>query len=160
MFTFAFGLTTAEIDPLNSFDSMAQSETLGDVTVAFESCESCPLRQRLDAALNAAGSKLNADVVIRRIRTQTCAGCHSYSNPDEELEIDCPDGWSKHGFCDGEGSDRHGIWPDTLGGAPDSLTSAKTVQARTVPTPRWLISPGTITLEKLRNIRSERIPHL
>ena len=36
VFTFAFGLTTAELDHLNSFDSMAQKKDHGDVVEAFE----------------------------------------------------------------------------------------------------------------------------
>ena len=38
VFTFAFGLTTAGLDHLNSFDSMAESPAQGDVVEAFENC--------------------------------------------------------------------------------------------------------------------------
>ena len=38
VFTFAFGLTTAELDHLNSFESMAAMESQGDVLEAFEKC--------------------------------------------------------------------------------------------------------------------------
>jgi hypothetical protein len=161
-FTFAFA-TPAALDHLNSFDSMAQSETIGDVTVAFESCSStCPLRQRLDAALNAAGSKLVADVVVRRIRTQTCAGCHSYSNGDEGLEIDCPDGWAEHKLCASDGSNRHGIWPDTLGGDP-GFTHVSENESGEIGTDKEVFNLADlpeVSLDELQKIRSKRISHL
>ena len=60
MFTFAFGLTTPELDHLNTFDSMEQSPDQGDVVEAFANCRGgiycpkagtkpCPLEDRIKA---------------------------------------------------------------------------------------------------------------
>ena len=125
MFTFAFGLTTPELDHLNTFDSMEQSPDQGDVVEAFANCRGgiycpkagtkpCPLEDRIKAKLIEAGSPLDACNIVHRIRTQTCAGCHHYSNGDDQLGVDCPESLSEYGFCSGEGHDRRGIWPKTL----------------------------------------------
>ena len=67
----------------NSFESDESNPTEGDVLAAFDPAG--PLAQKITAALSAAGSTLTADNIIRRLRVQTCAGCHHYSGGDAGL---------------------------------------------------------------------------
>jgi hypothetical protein len=164
VFTFAFGLTTAELDHLNSFDSMAQKPDHGDIVKAFEDCGGstrCPLGERITAELDTA-SPLNADIILNRIRTQTCAGCHHYSNNDKGLEVVCPDGWPDK-FCSGEGPARRGIWPDTLG-AEGGFTHISENEPGESGVNKEVIDlskkMSEVNLDELRKIRSERISHL
>ena len=106
VFTFAFGLTTAELHHQNSFDSIAEFPAQGDVVAAVEDCRRelrkslCPpLETRIQTELANAVSPLSANNIIHRIRTQTCAGCHRYSNGDKELGVVCPAGWPDGGFA-------------------------------------------------------------
>jgi len=166
IFTFAFGLTTAGLDHLNSFDSQEGKPDLGDVVEAFKHCNApCPLEKRINGALKDAGSKLDAKTIVHRIRTQTCAGCHHYSNEDRELKVSCPEGWPDK-LCFTEGPDRLGIWPSTLGASVSGIGGFTHVSEET---PREsgldkdvfdLASLKAITPENLRAIRSKRISHL
>ena len=76
-----------------------------------------PPRKRIQTELANAVSPLSANNIIHRIRTQTCAGCHRYSNGDKELGVVCPAGWPD-GLCftvEEDGVEvRRGIWPSTL----------------------------------------------
>jgi hypothetical protein len=168
VFTFAFALTTLGLDHLNSFESNAGLESQGDVVEAVKTCrersgnEPCPLEKRIKTELKKAGSPLDANNIIHRIGTQTCAGCHHYSSGDKELGVDCPKGWSELGLCTGEDSDRRGIWPGTLGpnrgfnhvseNEPGESGKDKDVFD--------LAKLSAITLETLRDIRDNRMSHL
>ena len=169
VFTFAFGLTTAGLDHLNSFDSMAQKPTFGDIVEAVKLCrrtsgnKPCPLEERIDTELKR--SPLNANNIMHRIRTQTCAGCHHYSNGDPELGVDCPEGWPDK-FCSGQGRDRRGIWPDTLPDTPGGNHGFTHVSENEPGESCMdkdvfdLANLAIITPETLRGIRSKRISHL
>jgi hypothetical protein len=165
VFTFAFALTTKGLDHLNSSDSMEQLESQGDVVEAVKRCrdkyKDCPLEERINTELKNAGSPLNANNIMHRIRTQTCAGCHHYSNGDRELGVDCPAGWSAHELCFSEGSDRRGIWPGTLGpnGGFNHVSERERESGRDKDV-FDLASLDKITLDTLRDIRSKRISHL
>ena len=167
VFTFAFALTTAGLDHLNSFDSMASLESQGDVVEAVNKCRErsgempCPLEEKIDTELDKAGSPLDANNIIRRIRTQTCAGCHHYSNGDEELGVDCPEGWSEHELCTGEGSDRRGIWPGTLG-EPGGFNHVSENEPGESGNDKDVLDLAglEITPATLRDIRSKRMSHL
>jgi hypothetical protein len=79
-------LTTGE--GVNAFESDESDNTLGDIMVAFDpgnvvpSTRTDPFFTNIQNALNLAlpGSNLTPLNVIDRIRTQTCAGCHQFSD--------------------------------------------------------------------------------
>jgi hypothetical protein len=179
-FSFAFALTTRGLDHLNNFESRADLESEGDFVQAVETCragrELClPLEQSIKTKLDEAAppSPLSPNNVIHRIATQTCAGCHHWSNGDKELGIDCPEGWSEHGLCFNEGSDRHGIWPSTLGRASDApdlprrghggfnhVSENEPGESGEDKDVFDLAQLDMITPDTLRNIRSKRMSHL
>ena len=173
MFTFAFALTTAELDHLNSFDSMAEKKDHGDVAEAFKNCggkDNCPLGKTISAKLRSV-SPLNADIILQRIRTQTCAGCHHFSNRDDGLGVDCPDGWPDW-LCytvEEKGIEvRRGIWPSTLpvgGGTINTgFTHVSEEEVETLADSEVLdlreANLETITPQKLIDLRPKRITHL
>jgi hypothetical protein len=122
--SFAFGLTAPGLDYLNSFESNERTGDLGDVVEAFNNCRlntrcSDVIGDNVNGALAEAKSSLNTNNIIHRIRTQTCAGCHHYSNRDAELGVACPKGWPpeySREYCSGDDA----IWPTTLGGSKNS----------------------------------------
>ena len=107
--TFSFAPTTLDDDrllnKLNSFEG--DQRELGDIATAFN--KDGAVGEKLEAELKAANSMLSTDNIIRRIRTQTCAGCHHFSVGDKGLgvyldPVDFPDGWpSTLGGVDGKG---------------------------------------------------------
>jgi hypothetical protein len=170
-FSFAFALTTRGLDHLNSFESRADLESEGDFVQAVETCraggELClPLEKSIKTELDKAVSpvsRLSPNNVIHRIGTQTCAGCHHYSNGDQELGIDCPEGWSEHGLCFNDGSDRRGIWPSTLPLGPrgfNHVSENEPGESEMHKDVFDLAELEIITLDTLRDIRSKRISHL
>jgi hypothetical protein len=168
VFTFAFALTTVGLDHLNSFESNAELESRGDVVEAVKTCrersgnEPCPLEKRINTELKEAGSPLDANNIIHRIRTQTCAGCHHYSNGDRDLRIDCPEGWSEHELCFDEGSDRRGVWPGTLSGDGgfNHVSENEPGESGKDKDVFDLAKLKIITPDTLRDIRGKRISHL
>lgn len=109
--TFSFAPTTRDdvdlLDKFNSFESDQEVRANGDIVELFK--QDGAVAQKLDAALKAANSMLSTNNIIRRLRTQTCAGCHHYSVGDKGLgvyldPVDFPDGWpSTLGGVDGKG---------------------------------------------------------
>ena len=167
VFSFAFGLTTTGLDHLNSFESRADLESQGDFVQAVETCragrEFClPLEKRIETELDQEKSPLSPNNIIHRIGTQTCAGCHHYSNGDKELGIDCPEGWSEHGLCFNEGSDRRGIWPGTLGpdGGFNHVSENEPGESGKDKDVFDLAELKIVTPDTLRDIRSKRMSHL
>jgi hypothetical protein len=172
VFTFAFGLTTAGLDHLNSFDSIAESPAQGNVITPVEECRRVlreplcpPLETRIHTELANAESPLSANNIIHRIGTQTCAGCHHYSNGDKELGVDCPTGWPDR-LCftvTEKGVEvRRGIWPSTLPDG-DGFTHVSENDPGECGANEDVIDLGDlprISLEELRRIRPERISHL
>lgn len=166
VFTFAFGLTAPGLDHLNSFESDADERMNGDVLFVYEDFHDCSknpncIEKKLTDAL-LGNSPLNAENIIRRIRTQTCAGCHHYSNGDAGLGIVCPDGWAKRdaALCFFDRNGVHlGIWPQTLG----QFTHVSEVEVERGKDNEVSSDFGRlerITPDTLRRIRSSRISHL
>jgi hypothetical protein len=155
--TFAFGLTVPGVDHLNSFESNAGPEK--GIVTTFDICRSCkpsgkpchcPIEERITDALK---GSLNANNIIHRIQTQTCAGCHHFSNGDTELGVNCPEGWPNT-LCGGQG----GIWPSTLGGF--THVSEKAFEEGADSDTFDLATLSAITPEELRIKRPKRISHL
>lgn len=151
--TFAFGLTVPGVDHLNSFESEA-GRSDGNVVAAFDSCRlsnDCLIEKKITEALK--GSPLSANNIIHRIGTQTCAGCHHFSNGDTELGVDCPEGWPST-LCEGQ----RGIWPSALGGF--THVSENETEDGADSDIFDLARLNAITPEELRRRRPERISHL
>lgn len=73
---------------INAFESDEHDNVLGDVAFAFLGGGSTPnpvLQANIQTALTLAGSNLTPTNIVKRVRTQTCAGCHRYSNGDADL---------------------------------------------------------------------------
>jgi hypothetical protein len=170
--TFAFGLTEPGVDHLNSFESQAELPNEGNVVAAFDDCrllEKChktdAIEKKITEELDKVGSSLSTDNIIHRIRTQTCAGCHHYSNGDKELRVDCPNGWPSRLCFIAEESGvevRRGIWPSTLpdGGGFTQVSENEPGESGTKKEVFDLAQLEEITPDALRGIRSERISHL
>ncbi|MCK1604765.1 hypothetical protein IVB02_26015 [Bradyrhizobium sp. 166] len=71
MAAFSFGIDNAN-DNLNTFESNEGNADFGDVLKGFDA--NGAFGKRITAALQQAKSKLTAENIIARIRTQTCAG--------------------------------------------------------------------------------------
>jgi hypothetical protein len=70
--------TNVHLDTLESNEFVS---TFGDVLHVFQQGGAAnPLRKKIQEGLTKAGSTLTPDNIVARIRTQTCAGCHHYSN--------------------------------------------------------------------------------
>jgi hypothetical protein len=154
--SFGFGLTVPGVDQLNSFESDSRRQGSGDVAEAFKSCNNsndCDLKTKVTEALQKSGSSLSTVNIISRMRTQTCAGCHHFSNGDRGLGVDCPDDWPST-LCDGQ----RGIWPSTLGGFTH-VSESETEDGAD----KEVFDLGglpAISLEQLRTIRPKRLLHL
>jgi hypothetical protein len=172
--TFAFGLTVPSVDHLNSFESQEELPSEGDVVKAFEDCrqlepcrEADAIENRIKTKLTEVGSLLSVDNIIHRIGTQTCAGCHHYSNGDTDLKVNCPNGWPSRLCFMAEDSGvevRRGIWPSTL---PDkdgkkgfTHVSEEEIETGTDSEVFDLARLDVITLQELIKIRPKRISHL
>jgi hypothetical protein len=120
------------------------------------------IEKKMAAALVEAKSLLTTNNIIRRIRTQTCAGCHHYSNGDRELGVECPEGWpSRLCFVDGDVS--RGIWPSTLGGINKGFTHVAENEPGESDTAKEVFDLSRlekIDPDELRKIRPDRISHL
>jgi len=71
----------------NAFESDEHDLTLGDIFAAYDpfGVENPTLKANIQETLTLAGSSLSPRNVVKRVRTQTCAGCHQYSNGDSDL---------------------------------------------------------------------------
>jgi hypothetical protein len=161
--TFALGLATPALDHLNSFES-EEIESFGDVVAAFNGCianethandktlNRCEVGKAMDRALAEANPKstLKTNNIIRRIRVQTCAGCHHYSNGEtaDALGVtDLPNGW-----------------PKTLGGSPDvgggftHVTESEPGECN--ENDKLADLPPVLSMDTLKASRPERISHL
>jgi hypothetical protein len=166
---------------LNSFESQAQLPNEGNVLEAYEVCqrdvEGCRntdvITNKLDSALTE--SVLDANNIIRRIQTQTCAGCHHYSNGEKYLNVDCPNGWpSTLCFVDeDEFGDKkpRGIWPRSLPDAGEENNGFTHVSEEEIETgansdvfdlrdAKFVREGKFVTPQNLRSIRDRRISHL
>ncbi len=72
---------------LNAFESDEKDHSLGDIVAAFAPAgvPNPTLSASVQATLTLAGSPLTPLNVVSRLRTQTCAGCHHYSDGDHGL---------------------------------------------------------------------------
>ena len=164
--TFAFGLTVPGVDHLNSFESNVGARS--DIVTTFDTCrlgcgqvqgsgaesceesgKACLIEKRINDALK---GSLNANNIIHRIQTQTCAGCHHFSNGDTELGVNCPEGWPNT-LCGPQG----GIWPTSLG---FTHVSENAFEAGADSDTFDLATLSAITPEELRKKRCKRISHL
>ena len=110
--TFSFAPTTPDderlLNKLNSFEGDQETEAFGDIVTAFDKGGGA-VGQKLDAKLKETNSMLSPNNIVRRLRTQTCAGCHHYSVGDKGLgvyldPVAFPDGWpTTLGGVDGKG---------------------------------------------------------
>lgn len=176
--TFAFGLTVPSLDHLNSFESQEDLPNQGDVVEAFNAChltecgKTDVIEKKITKKLGEVGSPLSTDNIIHRIGTQTCAGCHHYSNGDKNLKVDCPNGWPNR-LCftavESGVEVRLGIWPSTLPNKdPSALpnkegfthVSEEETEKGTDSEVFDLAKLKVITLPELIKIRPERISHL
>jgi hypothetical protein len=72
----------------NTFESDEKDNTLGDIVAAFAPIGAVPnptLSANIQTSLTLAGSNLSQLNVVNRLRTQTCARCHQYSDNDHGL---------------------------------------------------------------------------
>jgi hypothetical protein len=74
---------------VNSFESDESHADLGDVVAAYTSApgakENPLIQSNIAASLALLHSPLSTLNVANRLRTQTCAGCHQFSNNDHQL---------------------------------------------------------------------------
>ena len=74
---------------VNSFESDESHPDLGDVVAAYTSApggkENPVIQSNIKASLTLLQSPLTTLNVANRLRTQTCAGCHEFSNNDNQL---------------------------------------------------------------------------
>ena len=72
---------------VNSFESDEAQSDLGDVLAAYApgNKENTIIRANIATSLSLLHSPLSTLNVVSRIRTQTCAGCHQFSNNDHGL---------------------------------------------------------------------------
>jgi hypothetical protein len=74
---------------VNSFESDESHPDLGDVVAAYTSApggkENPVIQSNIAASLALLHSPLSTLNVANRVRTQTCAGCHQFSNNDHQL---------------------------------------------------------------------------
>ncbi len=89
---------------INSFESDEKEPDLGDIVAKYApgGAENPQLKTNIQETLNLAGSTLTPLNVINRIRTQTCAGCHVFSDNDDQLG-------------------GKAIWPDKTNGKTDGV---------------------------------------
>jgi hypothetical protein len=78
-------------DGINAFESDERRAEIGDVSVAYfggtgGTTENSALQQAIQAAITSQGlATLTPAQVISRVKTQTCAGCHHYSDPGQHV---------------------------------------------------------------------------
>jgi len=74
---------------VNSFESDESHADLGDIVTAYISVpggkENPVIQSNIGASLSSLHSPLSTLNVVNRLRTQTCAGCHQFSNNDHQL---------------------------------------------------------------------------
>jgi hypothetical protein len=72
---------------INSFESDEKENEFGDILAAYApgNVENTQLKKNIQDSLTLLGSSVTPLNVIKRVRTQTCAGCHKYSNGDTDL---------------------------------------------------------------------------
>jgi hypothetical protein len=72
---------------VNAFESDESNRPLGDIVDAYApgGVENPALKSNIQAVLTLDGSTLVPLNVVNRLRTQTCAGCHEYSDNDHGL---------------------------------------------------------------------------
>jgi hypothetical protein len=72
---------------VNAFESDETHPELGDIITAYApgGVENPVIQSNIEASLSLVGSELTSLNVAHRLRTQTCAGCHQYSNYDDQL---------------------------------------------------------------------------
>jgi hypothetical protein len=72
---------------VNAFESDESNPDLGDIATAYApgGTENPGLRSNIQSILNVAAPTLTPLNVVNRLRTQTCAGCHQYSDNDHGL---------------------------------------------------------------------------
>jgi hypothetical protein len=82
----SIGFSTAG-QGVNAFESDESNPDLGDVVAAYTSAgkENPLIQSNIAASLALDHSPLSTLNVVNRIRTQTCAGCHQFSNNDQKL---------------------------------------------------------------------------
>ena len=96
-----------------------------------------------------ANSMLSTNNIIRRLRTQTCAGCHHYSVGDKGLgvyldPVDFPDGW-----------------PSTLGGVDGKgFTHVSELEYEDGDDDKVAPLPPALSLQSLRASQPERKSHI
>ena len=75
---------------VNAFESDESKPELGDIITAYAppgGAENPVIQSNINAAISSVGvgAQVTSLNVANRLRTQTCAGCHQYSNNDHEL---------------------------------------------------------------------------
>ena len=150
--TFSFAPTTLDderlLNKLNSFEGDQETEAFGDIVTAFDKGGGA-VGQKLDAALKEANSMLSPNNIIRRLRTQTCAGCHHYSVGDKGLgvyldPVEFPDGW-----------------PTTLGGVDGKgFTHVSELEYEDGEDDKVALLPRDLSLQSLRARQPERKSHI
>jgi hypothetical protein len=72
---------------VNAFESNESNPPLGDIITAYAPAgiENPVIAANIRAAISLVGSSATSLNVANRLRTQTCAGCHEYSNNDHGL---------------------------------------------------------------------------
>ena len=73
---------------VNAFESDESTPNLGDIVAAYTAPigkENPLIQSNIAASLGQLHSPLSTMNVVNRLRTQTCAGCHEFSNNDRQL---------------------------------------------------------------------------
>jgi hypothetical protein len=149
--TFSFAPTTPDDDrllnKLNSFEGDQEVAEFGDIHQVFN--KGGAVGKKLEAALKAANSMLSPDNIIRRIRTQTCAGCHHYSVGDKGLGVYL----DPIAFPNG--------WPSTLGGIDGKgFTHVSELEYEDGEDDKVAPLPPDLSLQSLRASQSQRKSHI
>src|SRR5262249_54688282 len=149
--TFSFAPTTPDderlLNSLSSYEGDQETEAFGDIVTTFDKGGS--VGQKLDAKLKEANSMLSPNNIIRRLRTQTCAGCHHYSVGDKGLgvyldPVEFPDGW-----------------PTTLGGVDGKgFTHVSEREYEDGEDDKVALLPPDLSLQSLRAHQPERKSHI
>ena len=147
---------------INAFESDESKQNLGDIIAAYgddSNKRQDPFAKRIAETLSAIGSKISAVNVVDRIRTQTCAGCHQFSDSRDDKSFPNRPPDLRKGF-DTVGLGGKAKWPNKACGDIDMKVCKSPKDNPTHPTQLLAtiyhalgIDPGTIVYNHLNQPR-------
>jgi hypothetical protein len=143
---------------VNAFESDERDATLGDVSAAFTgSTGPNPLvKKTIDDSLTAHGSPIASINAVARIKTQTCAGCHHFSDPGLATNVNTDLGggaiWPAKAKGDAAGTTTHGIFHPAMDFTQESEKDGDLQPAIVGPNKRYATS---LTVEKFLEFREK-----